>query len=64
MMLETCRGTEFYVIYKIVYQVGINKIIFFDINFLLMHSVFYHPGISNLLGPSYPVTKNIFNSLS
>jgi len=27
MTLETCRGTQFYVIYikKIVYQVGINK---------------------------------------
>jgi hypothetical protein len=25
MTLETCRGTYFYVIYKIVYQVGINK---------------------------------------
>jgi hypothetical protein len=25
MTLETCRGTQFYVIYKTVYQVGINK---------------------------------------
>jgi hypothetical protein len=31
MTLETCRGTQFYVIYikKIMYQVGINKGIYF-----------------------------------
>jgi hypothetical protein len=43
MTLETCRGIWFYVIYKIVYHVGINKRTIFNVAPCMLPNLVYKP---------------------